>query len=103
MSPPSVTPAFIHEVEGKDGTGPGLGHQLLFGESAMRISSDLNTFAAIEPAEMKAVEGGAAVGWNPAAGSNIEKMLRPLQELSSTPIIPILGEFGSTNNTASVA
>jgi hypothetical protein len=69
----------------------------------MRTSSDLNTFAAIEPAEMKAVEGGAAVGWNPAAGSNIEKILRPMQELSPTPIIPILGPYGPTNNTAPVA
>lgn len=64
----------------------------------MRTSSDLNTFAAIELAEMSAVEGGAVTGFFPAAGSNIEKLVERLQQQCPTPIIPILGSSHSTND-----
>lgn len=63
-------------------------------------TSDLNTFAAIEPAEMKTVEGGAVTGLSPAAGSNIEKFIEPLQQRCPTPIIPILGSYGPTSTVA---
>jgi hypothetical protein len=67
----------------------------------MRTSSDRNTFAAIEPAEMKAIEGGAATtGLFPAAGSNIEKLVEPIQQRCPTPIIPILGTYGPTSTAA---
>jgi hypothetical protein len=68
----------------------------------MRSSSDLNTFAAIEPAEMSAIEGGVATGLSLAAGSNIEKLVEQLQKGCPTPIIPILGPSGPTS-TAAVA
>jgi hypothetical protein len=63
-------------------------------------SSDFSTFAAIEPAEMKTIEGGAAVVLSPAAGSNIEKFVERHQKDCPTPIIPILGPYGPTSNAA---
>jgi hypothetical protein len=66
----------------------------------MRTSSHLNTFTAIEPAEMSAVEGRAATGLSLAAGSNIEKFVERLQKDCPTPIIPILGPYGPSSTSA---
>jgi hypothetical protein len=57
-----------------------------FGEFSMRTNIEFGALCLVEPAEMKAVEGGGVIAFDASAGSVLSKYLDEIEErLSPTP------------------